>query len=201
MDTGPRRVRLLAVCGSLQQESANRIVLDAAISAAGDETVDDFDRLAEIPPFDPDRIPGDGPAVDDWRRRVGAADAVVIAVPEYAGGMSGVLKNALDWLVGSGELYRKPVAVLSAATSGGQHARATTTRTLTWQGAHVIEELGIAGPRTKIDQGRVTDVATRAAIDSVMTTLLGSSAMSPEERRAQAVTVAGRFGIDAVHVA
>ena len=70
--------------------------------------------------------------------------------------MSGVLKNALDWLVGSGELYRKPVAVLSAATSGGLHARATTTRTLTWQGAHVIEELGIAGPRAKIDQGRVT---------------------------------------------
>ncbi len=71
------------------------------------------------------------------------------------------LKNAFDWLVGSGDIYRKPVAVISAGTSGGRYARQAMAQTLTWQGAYVVAELGITGPRTKSDdQGRVTDVPT-----------------------------------------
>jgi NAD(P)H-dependent FMN reductase len=51
------------------------------------------------------------------------SDAVLIAAPEYAGGVAGTIKNALDWIVGSGELDTKPVAGISAGTSGGAFAR------------------------------------------------------------------------------
>ena len=106
--------RLLAVCGSLQQRSANRAALNVVrlYASTSGATVDDFDELAAIPPFNPDHGDAPGAAVDDWRVRIGAADAVVIASPEYAGSLAGVVKNALDWVVGSGELYRRPVGLV-----------------------------------------------------------------------------------------
>jgi chromate reductase len=55
-----------------------------------------------------------GPVVTAWRKRIGRSEAVLIAAPEYAGALAGTVKNALDWIVGSGELYAKPVAVMSA---------------------------------------------------------------------------------------
>jgi NAD(P)H-dependent FMN reductase len=198
---GSHELRVLTVCGSLQRRSANRAVLDAATAAAG-AIVDDFDRLGEIPPFDADRTDEPIAAVEDWRRRVARADVVLVAAPEYAGGVAGVLKNALDWLVGSGELYRKPVAVLSAGTSGGLHARRATAQTLTWQGAYVVAELGVSAPRTKFDEaGRLRDDATARAIAGLVAIALAAAAMAPAELVALATAVVGSLGIDAVHVA
>ena len=159
---GGGEVRILCVCGSLQARSANRAVLDVVGAATADEgaTVDRYDALELLPPFNPD-LDDPGDAVRDWRVRIEVADAVVIASPEYAGSLAGVVKNALDWIVGSGELYRKPVGLRSAGTSGGYHARRALVQTLTWQGAHVVASLGIAVPRTKSDAGGViTDRAT-----------------------------------------
>src|SRR4051794_34805436 len=97
-------VRVLLVCGSLQRASANRAALDiarAALSASGVE-VGAFEDLASIPPMNPDHGDDPGEAVLRWRAQLGAADAVLIAAPEYAGSVAGVVKNALDWIVGSG---------------------------------------------------------------------------------------------------
>jgi chromate reductase len=172
--------RIVTLCGSLSTHSANRAALDVATAAArarGAE-VDDFDHLAELPALDPGGH--DHPVVADWRRRVGQADAVLVAAPEYAGGVAGVVKNAFDWLVGNGELYGKPVAVISAGTSGGEHARADLTRTTSWQGTSVVADLGIAAPRTKSDaEGRITDEATVAAIEALVDALLGSVSNAP----------------------
>src|SRR5262249_2302822 len=122
--------------------------------------------------------------------------------PEYAGAIAGALKNALDWLVGSGELYRKPVAVLSAGTSGGEHARWMAVQTLTWQGAYVVAELGIAAPRTKFDhRGRVTDPATAAGIGAAVAALVDAATASPADVVAAATAVVTRLGIDTAHVA
>ncbi len=117
-------IRVLGVCGSLQQRSANRATLDVVYTTAESHAanVDDFDNLALIPPFDADRVDEPIDVVEDWRRRVDAADVIVIAAPEYAGALAGAVKNALDWLVGSGNLYRKPVVIVTAGTSGGGHA-------------------------------------------------------------------------------
>jgi NAD(P)H-dependent FMN reductase len=200
----PRNLRLLTLCGSLQGRSANRSALEAAadVAVADGVTVDDFDRLADIPPFDPDRAAESIEVVAEWRARVAGADGVLVAAPEYAGAVAGTVKNAFDWLVGSGELYRKPVAVFSVGTSGGQHARRMLTQTLTWQGAYVVAELGIASPRTKSDErGRLTDEATLAAIASSTSVLLGAPLMPAPELVALATTVVGSLGIDVAHVA
>jgi len=194
--------RLMTVCGSLQARSANRAALEVAASfaAARGATIDDFDRLADIPAFNPDRVERID-VVDNWRQRVDVADVVLVAAPEYAGGPAGAVKNALDWLVGSGNLYRKPVGVIGAGTSGGLHARAAMAQTLTWQGAYVVSELGITAPRTKSDaEGRFTDVPTLAAITSATELLLGAAAMPATELVGLAGRVVVALGIDAARV-
>jgi chromate reductase len=198
------QIRLLTVCGSLQVRSANRAALEAAsaVAVAAGALVDVFDRLAEVPAFDPDRNDEPIAVIDEWQRRVTAADVVLIAAPEYAGAVAGAVKNAFDWLVGSGGMYRKPVAVVSAGTSGGPNARRMMIQTLTWQGAYVVAELGIAAPRTKSDQvGRLTDEPTLAAITSLTDVLLGAPDMPADELVALASRVVGSLGIDVVHVA
>jgi chromate reductase, NAD(P)H dehydrogenase (quinone) len=111
------------------------------------------------------------------------------------------VKNAFDWLVGTGELYRKPVAVISAGTTGGLHARRMMAQTLTWQGAYVVAQLGIASPRTKSDErGRLTDEETLAAIASVTHALLGAPAMDANALVGLATEVVASLDIDVLHV-
>jgi NAD(P)H-dependent FMN reductase len=196
-------IRVLTVCGSLQTRSANRAALDAAtkVMVARGASVDDFDRLGEIPAFDPNLADTELDVVVDWRGRVDAADAVLVAAPEYAGGVGGTVKNAFDWLVGSGNLYRKSVVVISAGTSGGLHARRQLAQTLTWQGAYVIAELGIAAPRTKSDEtGRLTDQVTLDAIAKGTERLLDAVTLPASEVVANAIRVVGSLGIDTAHV-
>jgi NAD(P)H-dependent FMN reductase len=196
------QVRLLTVCGSLQVQSANRAALDAAsvVAVAAGASVVPFQRLAEIPPFDADRAEEPIGVIDEWRGQVHTADAILVATPEYAGAVAGAVKNAFDWLVGSGDLYRTPVAVLSAGTSGGVHARRMMVQTLTWQGAYVVAELGIASVRTKLEEGRF-DEPTATAIASLTRVLLASCAMAPTEIVELATKVVGSLGIDIAHVA
>jgi NAD(P)H-dependent FMN reductase len=196
-------VRLLTVCGSVQARSANRAVLRVAaeVAAGAGATVDDFTGLADVPAFDADRSEEHIPVVDDWRRRVAQADAVLVAAPEYAGAVAGAVKNAFDWLVGSSELYRKPVAVISAGTSGGAHARWMMVQTLTWQGAYVVAHLGIASPKVKLDAaGRVSDAPTGTVLAELTRTLLRATAMTGAELVATATVVVGALGIDVAHV-
>jgi NAD(P)H-dependent FMN reductase len=197
-------IRLLTVSGSLQDRSTNRAALEAAAAFARPlaVTVADFDRLAEIPAFDPDRADEAIEVIDDWRRRAATADVILVAAPEYAGALAGAIKNAFDWLVGSGELYRKPVAVISAGTSGGVHARRMLAQTLTWQGAYVVAELGIAAAGTKFDSGgRLTDDATAAELASVTHTLVAAATLPSHDVVALATRVVGDLGVDAGHVA
>jgi chromate reductase, NAD(P)H dehydrogenase (quinone) len=199
----PSRIRLLTLCGSLQARSANRAALAVATARAVERgaIVDDFERLAEIPAFDSDRGDEHIDVIADWRRRIDAASAVIVAAPEYAGGLAGAVKNGFDWLVGSGNMYRKPVAVISAGTSGGHHARQALAQTLTWQGAYVVGELGIAAPRTKSDaEGRFTDEATVAALAALADAAMSAAVASPEQLFDIAGRLVGSLGIDAAHV-
>jgi NAD(P)H-dependent FMN reductase len=203
-DAAPAPVRVLTVCGSLQSRSSNRAALDVAseVATARGAAVETFDRLAELPAFDPDRTDEPDTVVAEWQAQVGRADAVLVAAPEYAGGLAGAVKNALDWLVARGSLYRTPVAVMSAGTTGGRHALVEMAQTLTWQGAYVVSTLGIAAPRSKADeQGRFTDAPTLAAIGALTEDLLGAASASGPEVAVTAQYVVGRLGIDAAHVA
>jgi NAD(P)H-dependent FMN reductase len=90
-----------------------------------------YEGLADLPHFNPD-LDGDSvpPAVAALRRCVNEADAIVFSVPEYAHGLPGSLKNALDWLVGGTEFMNKRVALFNAS-SRGTYAQGQLTETLT----------------------------------------------------------------------
>jgi chromate reductase, NAD(P)H dehydrogenase (quinone) len=198
----PRRV--LVMCGSLQSVSANRAALDVAASylRQHDVDVEEAESVAAIPLFNPDSVTEPGGAVESLRDQIRGCDVVMIAAPEYAGGLAGAVKNALDWIVGSGELYSKPVVVLSAGTSGGVHARQDLIRTLTWQGAHVVGELGITAPRTKSDShGRYTDSGTIGEIQRLAQIALEAPTLDAEERLKLVTAITSSSGIDPGHIA
>lgn len=112
-------MRILGICGSLQADSANlRLLHRAATMLPEGVTLEIFDGLRDLPLFNPDLEGGPvHPAVKAWREAIAASDAVLIATPEYAHSLPGALKNAIDWVVGSGELERKLVGV-TASTPG-----------------------------------------------------------------------------------
>lgn len=116
-------MRILAVCGSLQAQSKNLALLRAAAALAppGVEIVL-FDGIRDLPHFNPDLEAGGNPpaSVLRWRQELAASDAVLIACPEYGFSLPGALKNAIDWVIGSGELERKAVAVTAAAAGQGR---------------------------------------------------------------------------------
>jgi NAD(P)H-dependent FMN reductase len=116
-------------------------------------TVTVYDELELLPPFNPD-VDEDSldPVVARLRFHLGAADGLVISSPEYAHGVPGVLKNALDWVVGSSELAEKPVALINASPRA-THAWASLAETLTVMSAHVVPEASITLPL----QGRSLD--------------------------------------------
>lgn len=112
-------MRILAVSGSLQQASGNQVLLRtaAALAPPGVEVVL-HDGVRHLPHFDPDvDQAGAPPPVEEWRAALRDSDAVLIACPEYGHSLPGALKNAIDWVIGSGELHRKVVGVTAAVPS------------------------------------------------------------------------------------
>lgn len=113
-------MQILAVSGSLRASSYNTALLQNAAKLNSPElTFKLFDALVDIPPFDPDINDRSLPAsVTKLRHAIDQANAIIISTPEYAHGIPGVLKNALDWLVSCNEMILKPIAVMSVSTSG-----------------------------------------------------------------------------------
>jgi NAD(P)H-dependent FMN reductase len=118
--------------------------------------------LADLPIFNPDYDEMAAPrAVLDLRTRLRAADGVLIACPEYAHGVPGGLKNALDWVVASSEFVGKPVALFQASDRG-TYMRASLTETLTVMSAQIVPEASITVPltgKTPDDIGSITSSA------------------------------------------
>lgn len=115
----PSPLRYLAISGSLRTASTNTELLRAfARHTPPSCSVDVYDRLGELPLFNPD-LEGETPdSVLHLAREVEASDGILIASPEYAHGIPGALKNALDWLVSRFEIPGKPVMLVHASTRG-----------------------------------------------------------------------------------
>lgn len=155
------------------------------------------DGLASVPTFQPPLDDDADDVVNAIRHTFESVDGVLIAVPEYAGGIAGGLKNALDWMVGSASLYHRPVVVLSAGTTGGQFALEQAVRTLSWQGALVVDTLAVTSPRTKVDaHGRFVDQGTLDAIRRWAMRLVGAVGAPAEERLSLVAAVVRPYGID-----
>ena len=165
---------ILGISGSLRAQSSNTSLLRLAESVApGNVVVELFAGLASLPHFNPDDdLDVPPPAVLELRRRVGIADGLLFCTPEYAHGVPGSLKNALDWLVASLELPGKPVASLNAS-SMATHAQASLLETLTVMSTRIVREACVAIPVGGGDVDANGDIAspdiaraTRGALDA-----------------------------------
>ena len=140
-------MRVLGISGSLRRDSYNAALLRAAAERLPDGVeLEVFERLAEIPPYDADLEEADETpdAVADLRERMRAADAVLVATPEYNSSIPGALKNALDWAsrpAGESALMGTPAAVIGASTGmfGAVWAQAETRKVLGALGGRVLE--------------------------------------------------------------
>ena len=165
------RIRILGIVGSLGARSSNLTLLEAAASLApqGTEVVV-YTGLAQLPYFDPDVEPDDAPSpVHALRQAIAASDAVLIAAPEYGHSLPGVLKNAIDWLIGSGELERKVVAITASVPSvdRGRQGLAALRQTLGAVRAVIVSDEPIA--RGSTSEATLRDVL-RKLVDGVRAT-------------------------------
>lgn len=132
--------RILAISGSLRAASSNTALLRAAARLAPDDVeITLYEGLGRLPPFNPDLDGAEPPAVLDLRTRLQAADGVLFACPEYAHGVPGALKNALDWMVAGPAFVDKPVALINAAPRAS-HAQASLAETLSTMSAILVSE-------------------------------------------------------------
>jgi len=139
-------MHFLAISGSLRAASLNSALLRAtARLAPPGTTVELYDGLGVLPLFNPDLEASNPAPVAALRRRVIAADALLIASPEYAHGITGALKNALDWLVGCEAFVNKPVALFNASPLS-VHAHAALQEVVRVMSAHLVDEASIVLP-------------------------------------------------------
>jgi chromate reductase len=136
-------MRVLAICGSLRAASSNGALLDAAARLAPEGVhVERFDGIGALPHFNPDLdVEPPLPAVAAWRDALRNADAIVLSSPEYVHGVPGALKNALDWIVSSGELSGKALALID--TSRSSFATPQLREILTTMEARIVPDASI----------------------------------------------------------
>jgi chromate reductase len=107
---------LLSLSGSLRSASSNTHALcAAAMLVPPGVTVEHYNRIGELPHFNPDLEDNLPALIVDLRARVCQADGLLISCPEYARGIPGSFKNLLDWLVGSPDFQGKPVALFNTS--------------------------------------------------------------------------------------
>jgi chromate reductase, NAD(P)H dehydrogenase (quinone) len=176
-------MRLLAISGSLRRDSHNTRLLRAAAELAPPSVeLELFDGLKDVPPYDED---DDVDPVAEGARRlrdaIAAADAVLIATPEYNSSLPGQLKNALDWAsrpFPDNVLRNKPVAVIGASTGmfGAVWAQAEARKVLGSIGARVIDvELPVAGADQSFEGDRLAEEELRLRLGEILDELVDAA--------------------------
>ena len=139
-------MKILAICGSLRAASLNAMLIRALVRLAPEEIqVKTYTGMADLPLFNPDLDLLPAAAVLSLKAQIAAADVILIASPEYAHGVSGVIKNMLDWTVSSDVFVNKPVMVLNASPRAS-HADAALRETLKVMSADIIEAASVTVP-------------------------------------------------------
>lgn len=135
--------KIFAISGSTRANSSNLSLIRAIEKLVADKLMFHvFNDLAALPHFNPDLNSDEIEAVKHFRRQIKESDGVLICTPEYAHGVPGSLKNAIDWTVGTGEFSQKPTMLITASTDGqfGHQALLETLRVIE---AKNIDELNL----------------------------------------------------------
>ncbi len=140
------KLSILGICGSLRSGSYNSS-LSAAMQKLAPETIDFvvFDAVGDLPLFNPDRGEENIVGINRLNEAVAWADGIVIATPEYAGGISGVIKNTLDWLVGGPNFINVPIALPNTSPRASLAQAAIRTVLVTMSGI-IVEEASVKIP-------------------------------------------------------
>ncbi|WP_338113120.1 NADPH-dependent FMN reductase [Paenibacillus artemisiicola] len=180
-DMNQRPLIVVGISGSLRSLSANsRILASVEGMLPAGAAFRTYEGVASLPAFNPDLDPDDAEppeAVAEWRQTLRSADAVVICTPEYARGVPGSLKNALDWVVSSGEFMAMPTAVISVSPhpEGGATALGSLVQTLKMMSATIPDNAILAVPfasRKLGADGSVTDAGTLTSLRGLAGALL-----------------------------
>jgi chromate reductase, NAD(P)H dehydrogenase (quinone) len=173
--------RILAISGSLRAQSTNTTLLLAATRLAPpDVQIDLYKGLGDLPLFNPDLDGKEPDAVREFQAALAAADGILICSPEYAHGVSGAMKNALDWLVSDVALVGKSVALINASPRAtyAQEALLETLRTMSW---NVVSEASrtvpVPRPGLSVDEILGDDIL-RAELDRAIRELMAAISQS-----------------------
>ncbi len=160
-------MKLLGLSGSLRAASVNSAVL-RTVQRLAPRSIDVslFASLGMLPLYNPDLEEHLPTAAMQLRCEVASADALIIASPEYAHGVTGTIKNALDWLVAFEGFANKPVAVLNAAPRA-RHADAALRETLTTMSAILIEPASVTLPLPSASIGEEALMAMPEIVSSI----------------------------------
>lgn len=182
-------MKVLAISGSLRNDSHNTTLLRAAAELLPPSaSLVAYDGLRQIPPYDADEDVQPGPqAVEELRAAIAAADAVLIATPEYNSSIPGQLKNALDWVsrpLRGNPLSGKPAAAIGASTGsfGAVWAQADLRKVLGAIGARVIDaELPVAkGDQAFDENDRLIDAQLRQQLEEILAELVNEAEINAE---------------------
>ncbi|MBX2981904.1 MAG: NAD(P)H-dependent oxidoreductase [Flavobacteriales bacterium] len=173
---------ILVINGSTRAASTNGLFIKAIVKLTGDRAhFTLYPSVADLPPFNPDLDMEPAAAeVANFRAMLASSDRVLICTPEYAMGVPGTLKNALDWTVSSADFRLKPVMLVTASLSG-EKAHASLLETLKVIEAVVAPETSVLVQfaRTKVNaEGLITDPETRNAIGNALDSFLGDPCAS-----------------------
>ena len=175
-----KKVQIFGFAGSLRKESYNKSLLRAALELLPEDAELEIFDLEGIPPFNQDLENNPVEKVKEFKLKIKAADAVLIATPEYNYSIPGVLKNAIDCAsrpYGDNAFEHKPVAIMGASSGMAGTARAQyhLRQSFVFLTCFAVNqpEVLVSFAQDKIDkEGKVTDQKTREKIGELLVNLV-----------------------------
>lgn len=172
-----RKKKILAIPGSTRQRSSNLDLIHAIITLFSDELeINIFKDLSAIPHFNPDLDTENPPGnVLDFRKQLKDSDGILICTPEYAMGVPGTLKNAIDWTVSSCEFSHKPVALITASSDGHKgHLSLLDTLKVIESDIPVDSQLLISFIKTKVKNAEIIHPDTLEQVKKLIQSLVNT---------------------------
>src|SRR6185312_1861275 len=166
------RKKILAICGSTRINSTNHRLIKAIAQLSKDIfDIELYDRLTQLPQFNPDDDNENvSKEVLGFRQLLKKADGEIVCTPEYAHGVPGSLKNAIDWTVGTSEFSQKPTMLITASTDGkyGHQSLLETLHVIEAKNIHNLQLL-ISFASTKVNkENKINDMTALSEIKKLL---------------------------------